>query len=45
MYVLIAEFPEPAFVCRPASSDNRKSGEPGTVGGFATDDYSSVSAT
>jgi len=36
----IAEFPEPAFVCRQASSYNRKSREPGTVGWFATDDYS-----
>ncbi len=36
----IAEFPEPAFVCKQASSYNRKSKEPGAVGWFATDDYS-----
>ena len=36
----IAEFPEPAFACKQASSYNRKSRQPGTVGWFATDDYS-----
>lgn len=36
----IAEFPEPAFVCKQASSHNPKSKQPGTVGWFATGDYS-----
>lgn len=36
----IAEFPEPAFVCKQASSYNRKSRQPGTRDWFATDDYS-----
>ncbi len=36
----IAEFPEPAFVCKQASSYNRKSKQPGTRDWFATDDYS-----
>jgi len=36
----IAEFPEPAFVCKQASSYNRKSQQPGTPEWFSTDDYS-----
>lgn len=36
----IAEFPEPAFVCKQASSYNRKSQQPGTPDWFATGDYS-----
>ena len=36
----IAEFPEPAFVCKQASSYNRKSKTPGTPEWFSTDDYS-----
>ena len=36
----IAEFPEPAFVCKQASSYNRKSKQPGTRDWFATHDYS-----
>ncbi len=36
----IAEFPEPAFVCKQASSYNRKSQRPGTPEWFSTDDYS-----
>ncbi len=36
----IAEFREPAFVCKQASSYNRKSEQPGTPEWFSTDDYS-----
>ena len=36
----IAEFPEPAFVCKQASSYNRESQQPGTPEWFATGDYS-----
>ena len=36
----IAEFPEPAFVCKQASSYNRKSQQPGTPEWFSTDDHS-----
>ena len=36
----IAEFPEPAFVCKQASSYNRNSQQPGTPEWFSTDDYS-----
>lgn len=36
----IAEFPEPAFVCRQASSYNRKSKDPRHPDWFSTDDYS-----
>ena len=36
----IAEFPKPAFVCKQASSYNRKSKTPGTREWFSTDDYS-----
>jgi len=36
----IAEFPEPAFVCKQASSYNRNSRQPGTPEWFSTDDYS-----
>jgi hypothetical protein len=37
---VIAEFPEPAFVCKQASSYNRESQQPGTPEWFATGDYS-----
>jgi len=36
----IAEFPDPAFVCRQAGSYNRKSKAPGAAGWFSGDDYS-----
>ena len=36
----IAEYPEPAFVCKQASSYNRESKEPGKPEWFATGDYS-----
>ena len=36
----IAEFPEPAFVCKQASSYNRESQQPGMPEWFATGDYS-----
>jgi|GEM_PF-4809283 len=36
----IAEFPDPAFVCKQASSYNRKSVQPGQPAWYATGDYS-----
>jgi len=36
----IAEFAEPAFVCKQANSYNRNSQQPGTPEWFSTDDYS-----